>query len=249
MLSYLHSFHAGNRADVHKHQTLVRLLALLTAKPRPITYMETHAGRGLYDLAGPDAMKTGEAAEGIGRHLEANQGRNDDPYLDAVRAAMERHGASCYPGSPWIARHMLRQGDQLHLMELHPAEFPALKRSVGGANVHVHRRDGFEGVLAIAPPTPRRGLVLVDPSYETKDEYLRAARFIGDLHRKWPEAVILLWYPVLSAGRHAAMLEALAALELGEAQNDEVAFSDRHEGERMQGSGLYLVNPPFGFSL
>lgn len=262
MLSYLHSFHAGSLTDVHKHQALVALLGHLTAKPRPISYMETHAGRGLYDLAGAEAKKTGEARAGI-RRLQAerkNKPASAEPasalaaYLDVVEAARTRHGANWYPGSPWIARHLLRDGDAVYLMERHPVEYPALKRCLQGTGCHVHNRDGYEGVLALSPPTPRRGMVLIDPSFEVKDEYMDVARFIPALHRKWPEAVVLLWYPVLAADRHTPMLTALTAAGLPETEIHETAFPANTDGDAMDhkgllGSGLFIVNRPFGFTL
>ncbi|GAB6051362.1 23S rRNA (adenine(2030)-N(6))-methyltransferase RlmJ [Magnetospira thiophila] len=247
MLSYLHSYHAGNRADLHKHRALVGLLTLLTVKPRPITYMETHAGRGLYDLASPEAEKTGEARDGIERLLELAGSSGNDPYLEAVRDARQRHGPTFYPGSPWIAWHLLRAEDSLHLMERHPGEFPALKRALRGSGAHMHHRDGYEGVLALSPPTPRRGMVLIDPSYEVKDEYQQVARFIPALHRKWPEAVVLLWYPLLAEGRHEAMLAQLSKADLPQTEIHETLFPA--PGKGMLGSGLFLVNKPFGYKL
>lgn len=254
MLSYLHSYHAGNRADVHKHRVLAALLTHLTNKPKPLTYMETHAGRGLYDLAGPEAMKTGEAKGGIGQLLDTLQASADDPYFKVIQTVRERHGASFYPGSPSVAWHLLRSGDALHLMERHPAEHQALKRLMGGAGAHIHFRDGYEGVLALSPPTPRRGLVLIDPSYEVKDEYAAVAKFIPALHRKWPEAVVLLWYPVLAEGRHRAMVETLSAAGLPDTEVHELIFAapaapPATGRQGMLGSGLFIVNQPYGFAL
>ena len=162
MLSYQHAYHAGNAADLHKHVALAALLALLTSKPRGISYLESHAGRALYDLAGAEARKTGEAEAGIGR-LAGGEG----PYWEALEAIRERFGAQAYPGSPMIAWHFLRDQDRMHLCELHPAETEALRRVLGGGGgVAIHRRDGHEGLHALVPPVPRRGLALIDPSYE-----------------------------------------------------------------------------------
>ncbi len=249
MLSYLHAFHAGCRADVHKHRALVSLLGHLTGKPRPITYMETHAGRGFYDLSSPQAQKTGEAKDGIGKWLKANKGNVDDPYLQVIEAARKSHGGNDYPGSPWIARHLLRPTDTLHLMELHPAEYPALKRLMKGSGAHVHHRDGYEGVLALSPPTPRRGMVLIDPSFEVKDEYLQVAKFIPALIKKWPEAVVMLWYPILAEEHHQGMVMRLSAADLPDTEIHETSFADVTDGKGMQGSGLFLVNKPYGYSL
>lgn len=238
MLSYQHAYHAGNRADLHKHDALARLVAALTAKPRGITCMETHAGRGLYDLSSPEARKTGEAAEGI---LKATL--PPGPYADALAAIRARHGPEAYPGSPLIAATLLRPQDRLHLMELHPAEHAALRRAMRGTGASVHRRDGYEGVLALAPPEPRKGLVLVDPSYEVKAEYEAVAAFAHRLIAKWPEATVLIWYPILAEGRHQRLIAGLAPLSFA---RDEVPFGP---GPGMQGSGLAAINPPYGFAL
>ena len=188
MLSYQHAYHAGGPADLHKHIVLAELLARLAAKPRGLAYVETHAGRGLYDLAGPEASKTGEAAQGIAR-LTPDPATPFGRALATVRAA---HGRSRYPGSPALARALLRPADRLVLMELHRAEHAALVAALGGTGVEIHRRDGFEGVLALAPLKPRRGLVLVDPSYEVKAEYEVTAAFVRRLVAKWPEASVLV---------------------------------------------------------
>lgn len=238
MLSYQHAYHAGNRADLHKHDALARLIAALTLKDRGITYMETHAGRALYDLSAPEALKTGEAADGIlSAELPAG------PYARAVAAVRERHGPAAYPGSPLIAATLLRPQDRMHLMELHPAEHAALRRAMRATGAAVHRRDGYEGVLALAPPTPRKGLVLVDPSYEVKEEYGAVPAFVRALVAKWPEATVLIWYPILAEGRHEALVAGLAGLAL---QRHEVPFGT---GRGMRGSGLVGVNLPYGFRL
>lgn len=238
MLSYQHPFHAGNPADLHKHVTLAELLARLTAKPRGLTYVETHAGRGLYDLASPEALKTGEAALGIGR-LEPDPSTPFGAALAATRAA---HGAAAYPGSPALARALLRPQDRLVLCELHPAEHAALRAALAGPGTAIHRSDGFRTVLGLAPFTPRKGLVLVDPSYEVKTDYAAAAAFARQLIARWPEASLLIWYPLLPAGRHAELRAGLAPLPH---RIDEVAF-DPAPARGMTGSGLALVNGPHG---
>lgn len=235
MLSYQHAYHAGGPADLHKHIALAELLTLLTRKPRGITYMETHAGRGLYDLASDETAKTGEADEGITKITLP-----DGPFTDAVKSVRSMHGKTAYPGSPAIAAALLREQDKMQLMELHPAEFKALRVNLEG-EASVHRRDGYEGVMAVSPPKPRKGLVLIDPSYEVKDEYLQVADFTRKLMAKWPEATVMIWYPILKAARHKEMLAALQAPHL----IDEVAF-DLKDNKGMAGSGLALVNAPYG---
>lgn len=236
MLSYQHAYHAGGPADLHKHIALAGLLALLTRKPRPLTYAETHAGRGLYDLSGPEAAKTGEAASGVLRLVPDPA----TPFGSALAAVRARHGGTAYPGSPALARALLRPGDRMVLMELHPAEHAALRGALAGEGVAIHRREGFGGLMALAPPVPRRGLVLVDPSYEVKEEYREAALFVNRLVAKWPEATVLVWYPVLPAARHLGLVEALGLPAL----RHEVGFGAGGPG--MTGSGLLLVNAPHG---
>lgn len=246
MLSYQHIYHAGNRADVHKHRLLCALLAALTAKPRPVSYLETHAGSGLYDLGAPEALKTGEAAEGVDAVLQAGTIPPDDPWLLALRAVRAAHGERSYPGSPALARQLLRPGDVMHLFELHPQAVPELRRHLKGPGVHIHHRDGYEGALAIAPPTPRRGLVLVDPSYEVKTEYEAAAGFVLALRRKWPQACIALWYPLLPARLHEAMLARLAGAD-PTLQDHRRTWAEPAAERGLHGSGMVVLNPPWGF--
>ncbi len=234
MLSYQHAYHAGNQADLHKHMVLAELLTFLTQKPRPITYIETHAGRGLYDLASPEALKTGEAEFGIGT---AKGG--DHPYFEIIDEIRERHGASAYPGSPLIAQSMLRPIDQLHLFELHPQEHAALKSNLAAPNTSVHFRDGFTGVLALSPPKSNAGLVLIDPSYEVKTEYALTGLFALDLAKLWPKATIVIWYPILPAARHHELLSIVSPLN---PFVDEYHFGDKNQ-RGMSGSGLILINP------
>ena len=236
MLSYQHAYHAGNPADLHKHLVLAELLAILTRKTRGISYLETHAGRGRYDLSAEESLKTGEAAEGISALTLP-----DCPLASALQTTRAQFGETAYPGSPLIAQTLLRAQDRLHLMELHPAEFKALRRHLRSDNTSVHHRDGYEGVLSLSPPKPRKGLVLVDPSYEIKTEYAQVAEFTHKLMAKWPEATMVLWYPILPAGQH---LELISGLKLKFTRH-EVGFSLKN-GEGMTGSGLVLVNAPYG---
>tara|TARA_R110002110_G_scaffold1761_7_gene7717 strand:- start:551 stop:1354 length:804 start_codon:yes stop_codon:yes gene_type:complete len=246
MLSYQHIYHAGCLADVHKHAALAVLLARLTEKPKPLTYMETHAGRGAYDLEAPEALKTGEAKAGILRLMTNGSVPATHPYLQAINATRTRLGADWYPGSPMIARSLLRAGDALHLMELHPQEHAALKRMMSRDGAQIHKRDGYEGVLAISPPAARRGLVLIDPSYEIKDEYAEVGDFILALHRKWSQATIVLWYPILKQNYHKPVARRLEAAGLPDFWRREVTFRTAEGDTGMQGSGLLMVNTPYG---
>ena len=245
MLSYQHAYHAGNLADLHKHALLAWMLDYLTAKPKPLSYLETHAGRGLYDLAAPESEKTGEARAGITRALAQDWLAGDHPLRRALADTRARHGASAYPGSPLIARHFLRPGDVAHLAELHPAEHEALAAVAGFA--HLHRQDGFAMAQALCPPTPRRGLLLIDPSYEIKADYDRIPAQIARLARKWNVGLLMLWYPILRDAPHLPMLRALEA-QHPEALRHEIRFPPAREGHRMTGSGMFIVNPPFGIA-
>lgn len=242
MLSYQHGYHAGNLADVHKHALLAFVLDYLTQKPKPLTYVETHAGRGLYDLGAPEARKTGEAAAGIARM--APLFAPDHPYLRVLTQVRAVHGANAYPGSPLIAEHLLRDTDAIHLAELHPAEHAALSSVSGG---RVHQTDGLALAQSLLPPTPRRGLMLIDPSYEVKTDYAALAALLPQLHRKWNVGILMLWYPVLTDGRHRPMLRALCDALPG-ALRHEIGFAPARPGHGMVGSGVFTVNPPWGMA-
>ena len=245
MLSYQHIYHAGNLADVQKHALLAWMLAYLTQKDKPLSYIETHAGRGLYDLGSDEAFKTGEAAAGIER-VEARFPA-DHPYLHRLAETRAQWGAAAYPGSPLVAALSLRATDRLHLAELHPQEFRALKENLALWEPHVEQRDGFEFALSITPPTPRRGLMLVDPSYEVKDDYDRIPAFLRDVARKWNVGVLVLWYPVLTSGAHGPMVGALKSI-FPDGFSTELAFPPARDGHRMVGTGLFVVNPPYGIA-
>lgn len=245
MLSYQHIYHAGNLADVQKHALLAWALAYLTQKAKPLSYIETHAGRGLYDLGSDAALKTGEAAAGIDR--AGDWFARDHPYSHCLAAVRARFGQAAYPGSPMVAALGLRDGDVMHLAELHPQEHRALLSVMGEWGAHVQARDGFEMALAVCPPTPRRGLMLIDPSYEVKADYDRIPRLLAQIHRKWRVGVLMLWYPILAAAPHAPMLAELLS-DFPGALRAEVRFPPPREGHRMEGSGLFVINAPFGMA-
>jgi len=238
LLSYQHAYHAGNPADVHKHFVLAEVLRLLTVKERGISYLETHAGRGLYDLSSDEAQKTGEAEEGI----DLMPG-SDLAFFEALAAIREHHGNTAYPGSPMIAEHFVRAQDRLVLMEKHPQEHKALRRAMKGTIAEIHHRDAFEGARAVVPLSPRRGLVLIDPPYEIKTEYAEAGGLARDLRRRWPEAAVMVWCPLLEAGRHAELLQTVT--DDDPAVIHEVSF-DLKGGKGMRGSGLLMLGAPYG---
>jgi 23S rRNA (adenine2030-N6)-methyltransferase len=243
MLSYQHSYHAGNLADVHKHALLAWTLAYLTRKDKPVSYIETHAGRALYDLNDDAALKTGEAAKGIKK--VAGWFGADHPYAQVLKDIKATDGPDAYPGSPVIAGQLLRDTDHIHLAELHPREYSALAMAMSPYPVKCHQRDGFETAFALTPPTPRRGMMLIDPSFEIKEDYTTIPRHIGKLHKAWNVGIIALWYPILTSQAHLPMLGALMGAHQ-QALRHEVRFPPARPGHGMTGSGLFILNPPYG---
>lgn len=246
MLSYQHIYHAGNLADVQKHALLCAMLDYLARKDKPLSYLEAHAGRGLYQLDAPEAVKTAEAAAGIDLIEARGLLPADHPYLAALARVRAAHGGRAYPGSPLLAAECLRPQDKITLAELHPQENAALEYAMSATQARVFKQDGFAMALAQTPPQPRRGVLLIDPSYEVKADYDAIPKTIVKLHRKWNVGVIALWYPILTTGAHGPMLAALEAQNLPKILRHEVKFPPARAGHRMIGSGMFIVNAPFG---
>lgn len=247
-VNYRHAYHAGNPADVLKHVVLVLLLEALRAKEKPFCVLDTHAGIGRYDLTGIEAGKTGEFRDGIGRLLEASPSSPAlAAYLDLVRAENGAGpGLSAYPGSPRIARAMLRSGDRLVLVELHPEDEATLRGLFrGDPQVSIHRRDAYEALRALLPPPERRGLVLVDPAFEVADEFQRMVAGIRAAHRRWETGLYALWYPI----KHDAPVERfhgeLAMTGIRRMLVVEMTLYRDRPADRLNGSGLVIVNPPW----
>ena len=243
MLSYQHMYHAGNLADIHKHVVLTELLTRLTQKEKPLTYMETHAGRGVYDLACGEALKTGESAEGIEAFLKKGKLPDAHPYVTLIKRMRSEIRPTLYPGSPFIAEALLRPTDDIVLMELHPREYAELRRLMHYPNTHLHHRDGYEGLIALTPPVHRRGLVLIDPSYEEKTEFDAVAKSVSALQKRWPQAVVMIWYPLLENAPHAEMVSRLTNGDVP-CFKQEIFF--KRTRLRMKGSGVVVLRPPYG---
>jgi 23S rRNA (adenine2030-N6)-methyltransferase len=226
MLSYQHIYHAGNLADVHKHFVLAQILSAL---PKGSIYLETHSGRGVYDLTSEEATKTGEAAEGI--LAVEGQLPQDSPYMAAINKARTEFGKNTYPGSPYIAKSFLGLAN-LNLCELHPLEYQALYHNLAGAKIF--NEDGYKRILKTASRGNFSGIAMVDPSFEVKDEYVQAREFVQKLHKKWPSGIILLWYPILESGLHKEF-DALGGWK------HEYMYKNP---TRMLGSGLICLNAP-----
>ncbi|MDO6457341.1 23S rRNA (adenine(2030)-N(6))-methyltransferase RlmJ [Celeribacter halophilus] len=250
MLSYQHGFHAGNLADVQKHALLATMLDYLTRKDKPLSYIETHAGRALYDLAGSQAQKTGEAAQGIEK--VADWFKPSHPYARARKTIAETHTRNIYPGSPAIAQALLRDTDQLHLAELHPTEFAELKANTAAspsfAGLHIKQQDGIQFAQSICPPEPKRGLMLIDPSYEIKSDFETLPSTIYKLHRKWNVGIIALWYPILKNGTHLPLVEGMKYANFPGCLHTEVRFKPAQKGHGMHGSGMFVINAPYGLA-
>ena len=248
-MNYRHAFHAGNFADVIKHVALVAVLLHLRKKEKPFRVIDTHAGAGLYDLAGEAAQRTGEAAGGIAR-LEDLTGENLPPalstFLDVVHKTDEGH----YPGSPLIVARLLRENDKLIAIERHEEEEAKLASVLAPfRNAKVACADGYARLAALLPPPERRGLVLIDPPYEAEDEFQRLAAALAAARKRFATGIYVIWYPIKSqAASDALSGEVLAGgtedvlritIDVGRARSTDGK-------ERLSAAGLLVVNPPYG---
>lgn len=246
MLSYRHGFHAGYWADVHKHVLLAVLLEHLRRKDTPFCVVDAFAGDGVYDLTSAEAQKTGEFRDGIGKLWRQSAAPAAVQwYLDQVRSMNAGGRLVRYPGSPALALAAMRASDRLILGELHPTGNAALRRwAKGDPRIAVHRRDGYELLGALLPPPVRRGLVLVDPSYEIKTEYDTLPGALARALAKWPQGIYVVWYPVLPEARHAAMLDALAAGPAAACLKSEIGPAPP-PSTGMRAAGVVVINPPW----
>src|SRR6201996_739373 len=244
-MNYRHAYHAGNHGDVLKHATLTAAIGLLHDKPAPLFLLDTHAGIGVYDLTGVEAGKTGEFESGIGAALAADVPAIQ-PYIDIVRSLNPGDRLNRYPGSPAIMAALSRPGDRLILSELHPDDAETLRRwAHGKPGVAVHRRDAYEALKAFLPPKENRGLIVVDPPYEAVDEFERLAAAVIAGHRRWPGGRWLIWHPVKERAPIWRLEEALIAGGVGKMLSAELLVRPV-DGVSLAGSGLILVNPPYG---
>lgn len=280
MLSYRHAFHAGNHADILKHTALTLVLENMLKKDKPFTLIDTHAGAGIYSLDDERALQTGETADGILKLMSstlttAEEGQDSlflpqvpdslKPYLSLVNLYIKENR---YPGSPEIMRSFLRKEDRLLLMELHNNEIEVLKTNMkrgclglrnrdenqkyGGFDkrIGIHHRNAYEGLKALCPPTPRRGVLLMDPSYEIDEDYESVARSLVDCHKRWSVGIVMLWYPLLKhretelAIMKSAIKDA-AFLSKSEVLVRELLIDNPDKEMGLYGSGMLIVNPPW----
>lgn len=247
MLSYRHAFHAGNFADVVKHAVLVAVIEALKQKDTPLCYLDTHSGAGRYDLRAGPAEKTGEWRDGIKRLWT----RDDVPpalasYLRCVREFNTDGVLREYPGSPRLARTLLRPQDRMVLMELHNTEYPILKREFAGdSQVAVHHLDGYVGIKGHLPPKEKRGVLLIDPSYETQNEFRDVADALKRANERWPTGVLCLWYPVLARYQVNELMHTLRGSGLREVLRVELNVLPDDAPPGLHGCGMIVIRPPW----
>ena len=244
-----HAYHAGNFADVLKHAVLVALLQRLRARPKPLSYLETHSGAGLYRLDAAEALRSREAASGIERLARAEpKSAALAAYLELVAALPENATAlKAYPGSPLFAAGLLGDEDRLVLSEVVPGEADALRHLFRhDARVAVHCRDGWESVGALLPPLPRRGLLLIDPPYEAPDDFRRVLAALALARRRWPVGVLAAWYPVKDRRTLRPFHRALGEADLGGVLRIELSVRPDDNPAGLNGSGMVIAAPPWG---
>ncbi|EKO3921792.1 MULTISPECIES: 23S rRNA (adenine(2030)-N(6))-methyltransferase RlmJ [Vibrio] len=247
MLSYRHSFHAGNHADVLKHIVQSLILNALQQKETPFVYHDTHSGVGRYDLTHEWSEKTGEYKQGIGRlWQQADTPAEIDSYLDAVKALNQGEELRYYPGSPRIARAHLRAQDRMVLSELHPSDYPLLEQEFArDRQVAIYKQDGFARLKASLPPKERRGLVLIDPPYELAKEYRDVVQAIAQSHKRWSTGIYAIWYPVVNRCDIEDMLDGLANLGIRKILQIELGVAPDTNQRGMTASGMIVINPPW----
>src|SRR6516165_7513562 len=254
-MNYHHAFHAGGFADVIKHIVLVRILTYLHEKPAPFRVIDSHAGSGLYDLSGEQARRGGEWLTGIARIMQARFSQTAaslvKPYLDIVRAFNPHGELQAYPGSPLIARALLRPQDRITACEVEPAARKALIEALRkDSQARVVDLDGWVALPAFVPPNERRGLVLIDPPFEAKDEFARLEKGFLAAFNKWPTGIFLLWYPAKSrrlTDQLARQVARAAASTRPAAKCLRLEFSvaPQTQDAVLASCGLLIVNPPW----
>jgi len=247
MFGYRHSFHAGNFADVVKHVVLVALLEALQQKPKPFYMQDCHGGIGMYDLGSEEARKNREYLGGIGRLWQT-----DNPpaavrrYLELVHSFNRDGQLRYYPGSPRLGRALLRAGDRMVLTELNKIDCEQLKQEFErDKKVTVHLQDAYQGLQAYLPPAERRGLVLIDPAYELKDEYERLIRGLQQAYKRWPTGIYAIWYPLMSHAFRESFFTSLRETGIRKILVAELTIKPLQAQKEMCGSGMIIVNAPW----
>jgi len=246
-VNYRHIYHAGNFADVAKHVGLTYCVAALQRKDAAFFVLDSHAGRGYYDLQAPEAHQSGEAARGVQRLIETRLGAPAlAGYFAAIRARRGKRLAR-YPGSPALIAGSLRPQDRALFVELQPAEARAAEREIESlGRVRTEIGDGYAALKAFLPPEERRGLVLIDPPYESLDELKLMLQAFAEAYRRWPNGIYLMWYPIRSASQRSMVHARFEALRIPKMLFADLAIHPDDAGVGLAGSGLLIVNPPYG---
>jgi 23S rRNA (adenine2030-N6)-methyltransferase len=257
MFSYRHAFHAGSHADILKHLTLIHLVDYLQEKPGALTIVDTHAGAGIYSLVDGFATVSKEAEGGIFR---LNQFIEQNPqvpesirkYLEIIQAENADGELNTYPGSPFIIARMLRPQDRLKLFELHPKEIDILRHNIGelkeAKQIDVYAADSFSRLKGLLPPPSRRGLVLIDPSYEDKQDYRYLENAMEEALQRFATGCYAIWYPILSRRESASLpdhLKKIAAAHKRSWLHTELRVENAPGERRLQASGMFIINPPW----
>ena len=249
-MNYRHAFHAGNFADVFKHAMLVRILLYLQRKDQPLRVIDIHGGIGRYDLASDEAARTGEWRDGIGRILAADMPEAVaallQPWLEIVGPPDTLGMPASYPGSPALALALLRPQDRLAVSELHPEDFQKLRRALGRDDrLRLAQMDGYAALNAWTPPKERRGLVLIDPPFESRSEFASLLKALDKAYRKWPTGCYAIWYPVKSIGAVDDFYASLEDLGISRLLRLELAVDRVESDGPLAANGLCVINPPF----
>lgn len=250
MLSYRHSFHAGNPADVLKHLVVIETLRYMTQKDKPLDYIDTHSGVGIYQLANAESQKTQEYLEGVAKlwHYQGdNQAINE--YVNKIKQ-FNADSLAVYPGSPLVADSLLRENDKRWLFELHPKDSESLKTNMLSLSnrrkqTFVRKENGFQGLIGLLPPASKRACVLIDPPYEVKTDYQQVVKSVKKAVSRFSSATIMIWYPVVSRSRIDEMEASLQASGIRNIQLFELATQSDSDELGMTASGMIVINPPW----
>ncbi|WP_028114747.1 23S rRNA (adenine(2030)-N(6))-methyltransferase RlmJ [Ferrimonas kyonanensis] len=246
MLSYRHSFHAGNHADVLKHTVQALILESLKRKDKPFVVHDTHSGAGRYDLHSEHSEKTGEYVDGIARIWGLDCPQSMHPYLKAVKALNPNGELRHYPGSPLLTKTLTREQERLVLTELHPTDFPRLRQEFRGERrAKLYQEDGYARLKASLPPKERRGVVLIDPPYELKNEYKDLVKGIKEAVQRWASGTYAIWYPVVRRQEITTLERALARTGIRNILQIEMNVDADNMDYGMTGSGMIVINPPW----
>lgn len=247
MLSYRHSYHAGNHADVLKHIVLTLCINALKEKEKPFLYLDTHSGAGRYLLKSEHSEKTGEYLSGINLlWQQPNIPELLNTYLSVIKRYNPFSELKYYPGSPLIAKQLLRQQDKLNLTELHPTDYPLLRQEFSkDKRAKVLREDGFAQLKSKLPHEFRRGIILIDPSYEIKNDYQIIPKALFEAYKRFATGVYLIWYPVVSRTQTQKMIDSIIKLGIRRISQFELAIKPDNNQKGMTASGMLVINPPW----